>query len=201
MQSKISKRTAMIEAALDLFHRKGVHATSVDDILKRSRTGKGQFTHYFKTKAGLVSASVEYLRDVITHGKAPTGYSISSWSDLREWFQTYIDFQKSVDYERSCPLGTIGNDLSSESKTRKQIDDFFEWARATLARFFNERKASGELCSNADPIAIADLCIVVMQGGMLVTKVLRRSVLFENAADEVLAYINCLRITKKRLKT
>src|SRR3954449_1649315 len=48
MTQKGNTKLRMIHAALDLFHRFGVNGTSVDQVLKKSKTGKSQFTHYFK---------------------------------------------------------------------------------------------------------------------------------------------------------
>ena len=163
-------RTRMINAAIDLFHRFGVNATSVDQLLEKSGTGKGQFTHYFKNKDGLVKASIGYLSDLIQSGNVPTVYQVLTWSEMDRWFQSFIDFQKSVDCERSCPIGTIGNDISNEQQElREEIIKFLDWSRSELGRFFKEKKLSGELATNAQPEGIADLCISVMQGGMLLS--------------------------------
>jgi TetR/AcrR family transcriptional regulator, transcriptional repressor for nem operon len=184
----------MIEAAIDLFHRQGVNATSVEQILARSGTGKSQFTHYFKTKEGLVHAAIQLLDEVIRSGQSPTGYDVRSWRDFDRWFQRYIDFQTSTGYERSCPITTIGNDLSSAQELpRRDIRMFLAWSHGQLARFFAERRAAGELLAAADPDQLADLCLAVMQGGMLLTKVKRDTDMFENAAAQVRAYVRSLR--------
>jgi TetR/AcrR family transcriptional regulator, transcriptional repressor for nem operon len=194
-----STRTRMIEAAIDLFHVHGVNATSVDQILARSGTGKGQFTHYFKNKEGLVQAAIQFLDEVIRNEQAPTGYHVRTWREFDDWFQRYIDFQKATQYERSCPLTTIGNDLSNEQEQpRRDIRNFLQWSRGQLARFFAERRAAGELVAAADPDQLADLCLSVMQGGMLLTKVNRESDIFENAATQVRAYVRSLRPARKQ---
>ena len=192
-------RQRMIDAALDLFHRYGVPGTSIDRILEQSGTGKGQFAHYFKSKEGLVHAVLQYLHEVIRSGQAPTGYKLESWEDLEGWFDRYRDFQAGVNFERSCPVGTIGNDISVEQELlRQDVRMFFQWARASLARFFAEKRACGELPAAADPDGLADLCIVVMQGGMLVTKVTRSPETFERASAQVLAYVRFLRRSASR---
>lgn len=198
MAAASATKIRMINAALDLFHQQGVNATSVDQVLARSGTGKSQFTHYFKTKEGLIHAVLQYLHEVIAGGHAPTGYDVRTWKDLERWFQTYIDFQKSVNCERSCPLGTIGNDISDEQELlRQDVRFFLQWSRSQLARFFAERKAMGELSSTVDPDSLSDFCISVMQGGMLLTKIKREPDMFENAAAHAIAYLRSLR-TKRR---
>ena len=47
-------RGRIIQVAAELFHKQGVRATSPDEIIEASGTGKGQFYHYFKSKEGLI---------------------------------------------------------------------------------------------------------------------------------------------------
>ena len=42
----------IIAAAADLFHKQGVHATSPDDVIEASNTGKGQFITTSRTRKG-----------------------------------------------------------------------------------------------------------------------------------------------------
>ncbi len=194
MAVKINARGRMIESALDLFHRQGVNGTSVDDVLEKSGTGKSQFTHYFKTKEGLVHAVLQFLHDVLRNNQAETGYNVRTWEDMEAWFGKYIDYQKSVDCERSCPIGTIGNDISNEQQLlRQDVRLFHEWSRGQLSRFFSERKAAGEMVASANPDELADFCIAIMQGGMLLSKIKRDTDSFEHAAAQALAYIRSLR--------
>lgn len=195
MVTKPDTRTRMIEAALDLFHRQGVNATSIDEVLELSHTGKSQFSHYFKTKDGLIHASLEYLHRVVRSGETNSSYELKTWEDIEGWFQKYIDYQRSVNCERSCPLSTIGNDLGNDQPMlRMEIRLFLEWARGKLARFFAERQAAGELAPTAEPEALADFCMSIMQGGMLLTKMKRDPDMFQNAAAQANAYIRSLRI-------
>jgi AcrR family transcriptional regulator len=194
MMGKSGSRARMVEVAADLFQLQGVKGTSIDDVLERSGTGKSQFTHYFKNKDGLVHAVLEYLHTIIRNGEAPIHYDLRTWEDLDGWFQNFINFQKSVDCERSCPVGTIGNDLSDEQQLlRQDIRLFMTWCGGQLSKFFAERRAAGELAKESDPEALADLCLCVMQGGMLLAKIKRDVHCFENAAKEALNHIRSLR--------
>lgn len=197
--TKLDTKHKMINAAIDLFHRQGVNATSIDQVLESSGTGKSQFSHYFKNKEGLVHAALTHLHDVIRSGEAQTGYDIKSWKEMDQWFQSFIDFQTSVNFERSCPIGTIGNDVADNQESlRTDIVNFLTWSRGRLARFFEERKNAGELPTKVDAEALADFCIAIMQGGMLLTKIKRNSDMFENAASEAQAYIKSLRAKAKQ---
>jgi TetR/AcrR family transcriptional repressor of nem operon len=200
MSSIAQAKQRMIDAALDLFHELGVNGTSVDQVLAKSHTGKSQFAHYFKNKDGLVRAVVQFLDAAVRSGEVESRYDIETWKDFESWLQSYIDFQKTINYERSCPFGTLGFDLSNgQELIRQDICLFLEWSKSRMSRFFAERRAAGELDSSAKPDELADLCLSVMQGGMLLTKVTRNPKMFEGAARQVNGYVKSLRVTPKKV--
>src|SRR3974377_1898395 len=98
-------RQRIIQVAADLFHKQGVRATSPDEIIEVSGTGKGQFYHYFKNKEGLVHAVLQCYLDAIQQGTAPVSYEIESWQDLERWFTTQIELQRMFKMTRGCPFG------------------------------------------------------------------------------------------------
>ena len=198
MKTRVSQagnaRQRMILAAQDLFHRQGIHATSVDQILKSSGTGKSQFAHYFKTKEGLVHDVLQNLHLWLRGPDAPVNYHIKTWDDLESWLRFFVKAQDYYGCDRACPVSTIGNDLTEEQVLlRQDVRIIFEWVRAQLTRFFAERKALGELKDSVDPEALADFCIVTVQGGLLLGKITRNSTNFENAVTHALAYLEQIR--------
>jgi AcrR family transcriptional regulator len=189
-------RMKIIQTAFDLFHQRGVHATSVDEILAISGTGKSQFYYYFKSKDGVVHAVLQYFYEMLKGGQLPGKHTIESWEDLESWFRFFIAFQQEIGCERSCPVGTIGNDLSNEQELlRQDVRLIFQWMRHSLARFFSNMKAKGEMAASVDPESLADFCFTIMQGGMLVGKIQRETAPFENAVGHALAYLKSLRST------
>src|SRR5258708_19860506 len=76
----------IVRAAADLFHRQGVHATSPDQVIAASKTGKGQFYHYFKSKEGLVHEVLQHHLHAIATDSAGVGYRIDSCQDPERSF-------------------------------------------------------------------------------------------------------------------
>ncbi|AWG69333.1 TetR/AcrR family transcriptional regulator [Mycobacteroides abscessus] len=58
-------RAAIVDAAAQMMYQKGVAATSLDDILAASSTGKSQLYHYFKDRSDLVKAVVERQTELV----------------------------------------------------------------------------------------------------------------------------------------
>ena len=71
-------RLRIIRTAADLFHQQGARSTSPDEIIEASRTGKGQFYHYFKSKEGLIHEVLQTYLDEIETTASSVNYEINS---------------------------------------------------------------------------------------------------------------------------
>ena len=180
----------IIRAAADLFHQKGARATSPDEVIEASQTGKGQFYHYFKNKEGLIHEVLQTHLDAIKVGAAPIDYEINSWRDLEQWFVAHLQLQKRYEMTRGCPFGTLGNEVSENDELiRQDVSLIFEVVKNKLAVFFLKEKAKGRLARRADPQRMADFCIATIQGAMLMGKIKRSSQPVEAAAREAVVHL------------
>lgn len=57
-----STKSRIVKAAWNLFYKNGYDETTVEDIITASKTSKGTFYHYFKSKEGLLN-TLSYLFD------------------------------------------------------------------------------------------------------------------------------------------
>ena len=183
-------RLRIIQAAAELFHKQGVGATSPDQIIEASGTGKGQFYHYFKSKEGLVHEVLQSHLDAIRTGAAPLKYEIESWQDLEQWFLAQVALQRRFGMTRGCPFGTIGNEVTENDELiRQDLSLIFEVVKNKLAAFFIKEKAKGRLSKDANEDQMADFCIATIQGAMLMGKIKRNSQPVEAAVREALAHL------------
>jgi TetR/AcrR family transcriptional regulator len=58
-REKQERRTAILQAAKELFYEKGFQATTMDDIAERAEHGKGTIYNYFKSKDDLYVSIIE----------------------------------------------------------------------------------------------------------------------------------------------
>lgn len=192
-------RQRIIQVAADLFHKQGVRATSPDEIIEASRTGKGQFYHYFKSKEGLIHEVLQTHLEAIKSGTAALKYEITSWQDLEQWFLSQMELQKSFAMTRGCPFGTVGNEVTENDELiRQDLSLIFEVVRNKLAAFFIREKARGQLVEAADEDRMADFCIAAIQGAMLLGKIKRDSQPVETTVRETLAYLKRYAVTPGR---
>jgi AcrR family transcriptional regulator len=189
----------MIQVAADLFHKQGVRATSPDEIIEGSATGKGQFYHYFKNKEGLVHEVLRNHLEAIRNGTSPVNYEINSWQDLEKWFQAHIELQKRFHMTRGCPFGTVGNELAeSDELTRQDVTLLFEVVQNKLAVFFVREKAKRRLSQSANAEHLAAFCIATIQGAMLMGKIERNSKPVQTAVREALRHLKRYVVTPRK---
>jgi AcrR family transcriptional regulator len=192
-------RLRIIQVAADLFHKQGVRATSPDEIIEASATGKGQFYHYFKNKEGLVHEVLQSHLEAIRSGASPVNYEINSWRNLEEWFQAHIELQKRFDMTRGCPFGTVGNELAqSDELTRQDLSLLFEIVKHKLAMFFAKEKAKAQLSQDANEEHLAAFCIATIQGAMLMGKIERNSQPVQTTVQEALTHLKRYVVPPKR---
>src|SRR6516162_5144390 len=183
-------RARIIRVAADLFHKQGVGATSPDQVIEASETGKGQFYHYFKSKEGLVHEVLKAYLDDIARGTAPISYEINSWEHLERWFFSNIELQKRFRMTRGCPFGTIGNEVTENDELiRQDLSLIFEVVKNKLAAFFIKEKAQGRLSEDANEDQMADFCIAIVQGAMLLGKIKRNSQPVETTVRAALSHL------------
>jgi TetR/AcrR family transcriptional regulator, transcriptional repressor for nem operon len=183
-------RLRIIRTAAELFHKQGARSTSPDQVIEASRTGKGQFYHYFKSKEGLVHEVLQTYLVEIKNGASPVNYEINSWKDLEKWFLAHVELQKHYEMTRGCPFGTMGNEVTeSDELIRQDVSLIFEVVKNKLAAFFMKEKAKRRLVKKADEEELADFCIATIQGAMLLGKIKRDSRPVETAVRQGMIHL------------
>jgi AcrR family transcriptional regulator len=183
-------QSKIIQTAFELFHKQGVNATGLEEILKKSGTGKSQFYHYFKSKEDLIAAVVKDFCEKLCNRQLPVKYDIKSWKDLEQWFDFFIQYQDHICCERGCPMATIGYELTADNEPiRQEINRIFKLSIQPVTEFFKHLKSQGRLKPSTDPQALAELCFITMQGGMLVSKVQKDTSSFKNSVHHLLSYL------------
>ena len=93
---KLSKREQLIQAALELFAKNGIHATGVDSIVAQSGVTKKTLYAHFRTKEELVLAVLrhydglarnEFMRRVESGGTTPRARLLAIFDVAQHWFQ------------------------------------------------------------------------------------------------------------------
>lgn len=129
-----TKRDRLIDAAADLFHKKGLLSTSLADIAKHADIPIGNVYYYFKAKDELALAALEKrmaaMDEVYEHLD-------SAYADPRERLLQIVQFfdKMKEDYGRfGCPIYRMITDGSENDKmpvaetARTIYEHFTAWA-------------------------------------------------------------------------
>ncbi len=157
----------IVSAAAALMYERGVRATSLDDVLDASDSGKGQFYHHFSGKDDLVAAVLEHQLAIVLGELGQ--FRLDTWSGIRSWFDALLEGQQQRGL-RGCPIGTLARELSAwgPGAQRRVADAFSRW-QSGLARGLASMKASGKLDPSARPAVLAEATLAAIQGGYLLS--------------------------------
>lgn len=162
----------IVELAAALMYERGVSATSVEDILAASGTGKSQFYHYFSSKEQLVAEVLLHQLQQVLREQSP--FQLDTWEGISAWFQAMVDMQQNQRDYRGCPLGSIASQLLDQGDLlRSQAADAFARWESVLSSGLRTMQATGLLRDDAEPDALAEATMAVLQGGYLLSSTKR----------------------------
>ncbi len=162
----------IVAVAAALMYERGVNAVSIEDIVTASGTGKGQFYHYFSSKEELVSEVLRHQLDRVLDEQSL--FQLDTWQGIHSWFDALVEMQETRREFRGCPLGSIASEVidHGEHLRSRAADAFSRW-ESVLAAGLRGMLARGALRPDADPDALAEATIAILQGGYLLTSVKR----------------------------
>ncbi|WP_275096343.1 TetR/AcrR family transcriptional regulator [Sedimenticola hydrogenitrophicus] len=136
-----SERTQqrIIDAANQLFYRKGYNRTSFTDVVDEAEVPRGNIYYYFKTKE-------EMLKAVIKHRMETTTLMLSEWEKsiktpldrLERFVQIMYDSTPAL-LRSGCPMGSLNVELAKDqpelkSDAKQLFDLFQQWLAKQFAQ-------------------------------------------------------------------
>ena len=163
-------RDRILTSAADLIHQRGVAATSIDDILAASGTGKSQFYLYFASKDELVRDVLHHNLKTILDAQEGLLEGLSTWKGIKAWLDALADNYARQDLVGGCRLGSLAAEMAErDEELRLVMAEAFSCWEAFLAAGLEAMKGSGALRPGADPSALADATMASIQGGYLLS--------------------------------
>jgi len=153
-------RDQILDAAARLIHLQGYHCTSLDDVLRESGVGKGNFYYHFKSKEDLCYAIIDRL--------------------VRGFLERTLE-PAFADPDRD-PVAQIHG--LHEVFRQRLAEIFVQW-RAALARTLRRGQASGRLNADCNPEGAAHFLVASLEGAILMSKVTKDITVMEQCVDEL----------------
>jgi AcrR family transcriptional regulator len=161
-------RQRIIDGAADEIREHGIAAATLDDICRRSATGKSQLFHYFPGgREELLLAVADREAGRVLADQQPYLGSLTSWPAWQAWRDAVIGR-----YQRQgahCPLGVLITELgrhtpAAQAVTRELLEQWQAQVQAGIA-VMQER---GEVPAAIDAARTGAAIIAGIQGGVAV---------------------------------
>ena len=145
-----NNRQLIVEAADQLFYRRGYHQTSFRDIADATGIPRGNFYYYFKTKDEILNAVVEARVEV--WGEMLQACEQGS-DDPRQRLICVSNFLTKFEDNivvNGCPIGTLCSELAKDEENLQEVSR----AVFSLMRKWIAEQFAALNCSNADEKAM-----------------------------------------------
>ena len=186
-------REQILDAASRLMHVSGYRGTSLDDVLRESGVGKGNFYYYFKSKEELGYAILDRIvRGFLERTLEPSfaDPSLPPLEKIHRFFDSVLESQRQRNCVGGCFMGNLASELSDvhEGFRRRLIDVFTRW-RERLTEALREAQSDGSLAEACDPARLAHFLVASLEGAILMTKVTKDIQVMETCVGELKAHL------------
>jgi AcrR family transcriptional regulator len=161
-------RRRIVQAAAAEIRERGTNATTLDDVCRRSGTGKSQMFHYFpQGREQLLLAVAEHEAATVFDDQQPYLGELTSRAAWQAWRDVVVERYR--DQGLYCPLGVLIADVGRHSPaaravTAQLIGQLQECVRAGI----EATQAAGEADPAIDADRMAAAVIAAFQGGVAV---------------------------------
>ncbi|OGL20514.1 MAG: hypothetical protein A3F92_01315 [Candidatus Rokubacteria bacterium RIFCSPLOWO2_12_FULL_71_22] len=186
-------REAILEAAQRLIHVQGYNSTALDDVLRESGVGKGNFYYHFRSKEDLGHAILDQLvasfieRTLEPCFADPAGCPLAQ---IRCFLDRVLETQRERHCVGGCPLGNLAAELSDVHEGfRARLASVFAAWRARLTVALQRAQQSGAMGVESRPEAMADFLVASLEGAILLTKLTKDIGVMEQCVGEMKRYL------------
>ena len=167
-------RQRILEAAAELFYRKGYHSVGINEVLAAADAPKGSFYHYFQGKEEVAREAIIHFGQRLLQrvSNLMLGPNRNSGADaVRNFVQATTEEVRRGGTVASCPLGSLGMQLSTVPDLAGLADDYLAQLLSLLRQFFETRQARGELAPDSQPDRLAKEFLYLYEGSLVIATI------------------------------
>jgi TetR/AcrR family transcriptional repressor of nem operon len=188
-----STREAILQSATRLMHVRGYQNTSLDDVLRESGVGKGNFYYHFRSKEDLGYAILDQLvagfleRTLEPCFSAPDAPRVAQ---IRCFLDRVLEAQRQRNCVGGCAMGNLASELSDVHEGfRARLASVFTAWKGRLTAALVEAQARGEVVVACQPDAVAHFLVAGLEGSILLSKVSKDIGVMEQCVSELSRYL------------
>jgi TetR/AcrR family transcriptional repressor of nem operon len=161
-----------LDAALDLFWRRGYEATSMADLTEHLGIGRASLYATFGSKHELYLKALDrYVRSRDPDPVAMLSRPGPALALVRALVERYAEEAALDDEGRGCMVVNAAAELVPEdASVTRRVEANWSTIETALAAALTRAQAQGELSADRDPRSIARFLLIVLQGLRLVGK-------------------------------
>ncbi len=194
-------RDHILDAASRLMALRGYHSTSLDDLLRESGVGKGNFYYYFRNKEELGYAILDRILQGFVERTLEPCFSdrgVEPLDRIRCFFDRVLEIQRQRNCVGGCPMGNLASELSDVHEGfRLRLAEIFTVWRERVTDALRQAQVVGSLAPACDPANLAHFLVAALQGAILMTKLTKDIEIMETCARELKAHLS-LYATRQR---
>jgi TetR/AcrR family transcriptional regulator, transcriptional repressor for nem operon len=191
-------REAILSAAMRLMHVHGYHATSLDDVLRESGVGKGNFYYQFRSKEDLGYAILDQLVTGFVERTLEPCFAdpgTPPLSQIRCFLDRIVQAQRDRQCRGGCAMGNLASELSDVHEGfRKRLASVFTTWHERLAATLTEAKRRGHVTEGCDPESSARFLVASLEGAILLAKVSKDIEVMEQCVRELKRYLTAYEV-------
>jgi TetR/AcrR family transcriptional regulator, transcriptional repressor for nem operon len=178
-------RDQILDAAARLIHLRGYHGTSLDDVLRESGVGKGNFYYYFKSKEELGYAIIDRVMQAFIARVLEPVFTDNRADPVVQIHQ-FLDSQRQRNCVGGCPIGNLASELSDVHEGfRQRLAEIFDMWRSKLAEVLARCQTAGRASRDFEPSAVAQFLVAALEGAILLTKVTKDIAIMERCVEQL----------------
>jgi TetR/AcrR family transcriptional repressor of nem operon len=188
-----STREAVLKAATRLMHVRGYQNTSLDDVLRESGVGKGNFYHHFRSKEDLGYAILDQIVAVFLERTLEPCFSSAETPRLTQiscFLDRVLEAQRLRKCVGGCAMGNLASELSDVHEGfRARLASVFTAWRERLTVALREAQERGEMVTACDPESVGHFLVAGLEGAILLSKVSKDITVMEQCMIELKRYL------------
>jgi TetR/AcrR family transcriptional repressor of nem operon len=193
INSRASTRERLVNAARYLFWEKGFAGTSMAELLAHAEVNSGSFYHFFDSKEALLREVLQGYLDLLRPMVVDPAFATASEPVGRIFaiLQGYRERIVGTDCRYGCPLGRLALEIDPENAPAHELiaKNFQGWIEAIRECLEDLRPA---LAPETDLDALATYVLVVMEGGVMLSRSYRSVEPFDRAIAQLREHFRLL---------
>jgi TetR/AcrR family transcriptional repressor of nem operon len=189
-----STREAILAAATRLIHVHGYNHTTLDDVLRESGVGKGNFYYHFKSKEELGYAILDQIIASFLERTLDPCFSDATarpLAQIRCFLERVLEAQRARNCVGGCPLGNLAAELSDVHEGfRTRLAGVFGAWQTRLTGALDTARRRGEVVEACRPDAVAHFLVASLEGAILLTKLTKDISVMEQCVTELGRYLS-----------